>query len=78
MSLDHCAGGLHSGYCLGKVSLSQKVWKVTLYTASVSALQRRGEEEDLVVGDVLAGASSRRKAKTRNGNKFGFIVLGYV
>ncbi len=25
MSFDHCAGGRHSGYCLGKLSWSQKV-----------------------------------------------------
>ena len=28
--LDHCAGGLHSGYCLGNLSRSQKVLNVTL------------------------------------------------
>lgn len=30
ISLDHCAGGLNSGYCLGNFFRSQKVEKVTL------------------------------------------------
>ena len=34
MSFDHCAGGLHSGYCLGNFSLSQKVLNVTWYTTN--------------------------------------------
>ena len=42
---DHCAGGLHCGYCLGKVSSPQKVERVTLYTASMS----EGQWEPLVL-----------------------------
>ena len=34
MSFDHCAGGLHSGYCLGNFSLSQKVLNVIWYTTN--------------------------------------------
>ena len=37
INLDHWAGGLHSGYCFGNVSRSQKVLNTTLYTASLSA-----------------------------------------
>ena len=38
-TLLHCAGGLKSGYCLGKSVLVQSPWKVTLYLAKLLCLQ---------------------------------------
>ena len=39
MVLDHCGGGLHCGYCLGKRSSDQNVLSSSLYTARLPGLQ---------------------------------------
>jgi len=51
-TLDHCAGGRNSGYCLGNVSRSQKVVIVTLYEA-----KRPGRQE--VPSTALSEAVNR-------------------
>ena len=50
--MDHCAFGLQSGNCLGKVSSVQKVARSTLYTASRCGGQGEGEEERAEVSQV--------------------------
>ena len=82
MSFDHCAGGRHSGYCLGKLSWSQKVWKVTWYTARVSC--RHGVAPPLLVGEAPANRTpsrSKRRDKVpsdhllNSGRIFGFFCV---
>ena len=52
ISLDHCAGGLNSGYCLGNFCRSQNVEKDTLYTTNLVDLHGMVSDDEDTMMDL--------------------------
>ena len=75
ISLDHCAGGLNSGYCLGNFCRSQNVEKDTLYTTNLVEVHGMVSDDEDTMMDLGPRIDNIKIQKIHNSRSTSLIQV---